>query len=315
MPELPTCCLMILNYNGKALLEECLPSALEAVAAFGRPCPVAVVDNRSTEGDLDYIRQNFPMVETILAAENDYLFSLNAAVAQRAEEVILILNNDMTFDPDFIAPLLKYFHRPDVFAVTGRVLTWDRQTVMTARSRLVRRRLWHSLKRTFDDLEPCYSFYAAGGAAAFRRSMFLELEGFDPLFRPAYYEEVDLSYRAWKRGWKVIYEPSSTMIHRRAATLGKQHSKLRLRRMILRNQILFNLKDPGTSWDLTGFLAVFPLRFLRALATGAWTDAGGMLESIPRMPRALARRLRGRSRYVVSDDALIQEIENGRVDV
>ena len=97
--------------------------------------------------------------------------------------------------------------------------------------------------------------------------MFLELGGFDPLFRPAYYEEVDLSYRAWKRGWKVIYEPSSEMIHRRAATLGKQHSKRQLRRLILRNQILFNYKDTGTWTDLLGFLAFLPLRFVRALIT------------------------------------------------
>ena len=199
---------MILNYNGKALLEECLPSALEAVAAFGRPCPVAVVDNRSTEGDLDYIRQNFPMVETILAAENDYLFSLNAAVAQRAEEVILILNNDMTFDPDFIAPLLKYFHRPDVFAVTGRVLTWDRQTVMTRAARgsygaacgtLSSGRSTTSSRVTRFTLPAAQPPFAARCSSSSKASI--------PCSAPAYYEEVDLSYRAWKRGWKVIYEP------------------------------------------------------------------------------------------------------------
>ena len=168
--------------------------------------------------------------------------------------MVIILNNDMTFDEGFIAPLLAYFDRPEIFAVTARVFDWDRETVITARSRLVLKKLWFSIHRTFDDPEPCFTFYAAGGAAAFRRSMFLDLEGFDPLFRPAYYEEVDLSYRAWRRGWKTIYEPASVMVHRRAATLGKQKSKDRWSKIICRNQVLFNLKNTGTPMQLLGFL-------------------------------------------------------------
>lgn len=311
--DLPSCCLMILNYNGRELLADCLPSALAAAGAFGRPCPVVVVDNRSSEGDVDFIHSHFPQVETVLAEKNDYLFSLNGAVAGRSEEVVIILNNDMTFDEGFIAPLLDHLRHPEVFAVSARVLDWDREAVITARSQLVRRRFWYSLKRTFDDSEPCYTLYAAGGAAAFRRAMFLELGGFDPLFRPAYYEEVDLSYRAWKRGWKVIYEPSSIMIHRRAATLGRQHSKMRLRRMILRNQVLFNLKDTGTALELAGFLALLPIRFLKALATGPQVTAMGILQSLPRLPRALSGRYRARGPGLITDSELIEEIDRGRI--
>ena len=311
--QLPSCCLMILNYNGQELLRECLPSALAAADAFEGPCPVVVVDNQSTEGDLEFLAKTFPEVEAVSAERNDYLFSLNAEVAKRSEDVVIILNNDMTFDEGFIAPLLRYFDRPEIFAVTARVFDWDRESVITARSRLVRKKLWYSLHRTFHEEEPCFTFYAAGGAAAFRRSMYLELGGFDPLFRPAYYEEVDLSYRAWKRGWKVIYEPASIMIHRRAATLGKQHSKERLQKMICRNQVLFNLKDTGTFLELAGFLALLPIRFLRARVSGDAVTAGGILQSLARLPQALGKRFLGRSRYVVSDLRLIHEIEHGEV--
>ncbi len=305
---------MILNYNGQELLEESVPSALAAAKALGVPCPVVVVDNQSTEADLEYLQQDFPEVEAVLAERNDYLFSLNAEVAKRSEEVVVILNNDMTFDEDFIAPLLKYFDRPEVFAVTARVFDWDRETVITARSRLVLKNLWSSLHRTFDDPKPCYTFYAAGGAAAFRRSMFLDLEGFDPLFRPAYYEEVDLSYRAWKRGWKVIYEPASVMIHRRAATLSKQGSKDRWAKIISRNQVLFNLKDTGSFAQLLGFLFLLPVRWLRAFLSGNRATADGIFMSLARLPQALIKRFRGRSQYVVSDLELIHEIEHGQIE-
>ena len=57
---LPSCCLMILNYNGQELLRECVPSALAAAEALGAPCPVVVVDNQSTEGDLEFLEKEFP---------------------------------------------------------------------------------------------------------------------------------------------------------------------------------------------------------------------------------------------------------------
>ncbi len=309
----PSCCLMILNYNGQELLAECLPSALVAAAALGRPCPVVVVDNRSPAGDYEFLRREYPMVEAVLAEANDYLFSLNPVVAARPEDVVVILNNDMTFDPGFIAPLLAHFVNPAVFAVTARVFDWDRTTVITARSRLVRGRFWYSLNRTFDDVEPCYTLYAAGGAAAFRRTAFVELGGFDPLFRPAYYEEVDLSYRAWTRGWTVVFEPASVMIHRRAATLGKQHGKDGLRRMILRNQVLFNVKDAGTWPELFVFLLLLPLRTLRAAIQGDRLTAGALLESLRRLPMALAGRLRERVGRHVSDREISATIDHGRV--
>jgi len=312
---------MILNYNGQDLLKECLPSALAAAEHFsqatgqasGQACPVVVLDNCSTEGDMEFLQKEFPQVEAILAESNDYLFSFNAVVARRSEDVVIILNNDMTFDEDFIAPLVGYFHQPEVFAVTARVFDWDRESVITARSRLVKRRLWASLNRTFHDTEPCYSFYAAGGAAAYRRSMFLEIGGFDPLFRPAYYEEVDLSYRAWKRGWTVIYEPASVMIHRRAATLGKQASKDRWRRIICRNQILFNFKDAGNGAEVAGFLLLLPVRWLRALQTGDRVTASSILASLGRLPQALWKRFTTRSGETKSDSWIMETIESGTV--
>ncbi len=310
----PSCCLMILNYNGQKLLADCLPSALEAASALGRPCPVVVVDNRSTEGDVAYLEENFPEVEVFVAQKNDYLFSLNDAVADRSEDIVVILNNDVVLDRGFIAPLLKHFARPEIFAASAKIFHADQGEVITARSFLVRRDGWYTFSRTFDDAAPCYSFYAAGGAAAFRRSMYMELEGFDTLFRPGYSEEVDLSYRAWRRGWKVVYEPGSRVEHLRSASFSKAFSKSKLRRIVYRNRILFNVKDCGSMGFVLRFLLRLPFSILRGLATGDRVLALGALESLPRLPLALLRRFRGRSLYRVSEQALIDEIQHGHYE-
>ena len=62
--------------------------------------------------------------------------------------------------------------------------------------------------------------FASGGSTMFRRRQFIELGGFDPIFAPFYYEDVELSFRAWKRGWSVHYEPASTIRHQFSSTIG-----------------------------------------------------------------------------------------------
>jgi GT2 family glycosyltransferase len=305
---------MILNYNGQRLLKDCLRSALEATSELALPCPVVVVDNCSTEGDEAFIRSHFPGVEIFHASRNDFLFSYNEAIASRQEDVVIILNNDMVFDRGFIAPLLRHFQREDVFASSAQIFHADCKTVITARSHLVRRDGWYTIERTFDDREPRFCYYAAGGACALRRSMFLELEGFDTLFRPGYSEEVDLSYRAWRRGWRIIYEPASKVTHLRSASFAKRYSKDTLQRIIYRNRILFNVKNCGDGRFLLRYLARLVPQIFRGLLIGNRNLALAAISSLPRLPLALIRRRRGRGSYVFDENAVIEEIDHGRLD-
>ena len=118
-------CLAILNYNGRQHLEHLLPTAVAAAKKSPVACTVLVLDNRSTEPDLDWVRQNFPSVRTVVAPENDFLFSYNWLLAQLPDEVVVILNNDLRLDENFLAPLRRQCHAPDVFAVSASSFDWD----------------------------------------------------------------------------------------------------------------------------------------------------------------------------------------------
>src|SRR5437899_12338723 len=87
-------CLLVLNYNGIAHLDDCLSSALRAARVHGR-CTVVCVDNRSTDDSRDYVRRRFPEVDVVETAKNDFLFSLNAVIEVRTEEIAIVVNNDM----------------------------------------------------------------------------------------------------------------------------------------------------------------------------------------------------------------------------
>ena len=107
-------CLAILNYNGKKHLEHLLPTACAAAKNFSGTCAVVVLDNQSTDDDTASIEREFPSVQVIVAPKNNFLFSYNWLARKRTEDVLVLLNNDLKVDRDFIAPLIKHFESPDV---------------------------------------------------------------------------------------------------------------------------------------------------------------------------------------------------------
>lgn len=288
----PSACILVLNYNGKLHLQECLASALVAARRYGGECAVVCVDNRSTDGSRQYVQETFPEVEVVETPANDFLFSLNAVVDERGEEIAIIVNNDMRFDADFVTPLVAHFETPDVFAVGAAILDWSGSTD-TVGPRCARvHQCWFYKWWSYDRQLPALTLEACGGAAAYRRRMFVELGGFDPLYRPGYYEDLDLSYRGWARGWTVIYEPRSRAYHRESVSMLARYGDAGKARLLYRNHLLFTLKNIGGPGFLLGFLLLLPLRALRPALRGDLVPLGGLLRALPALPAALGRRFR-----------------------
>ena len=122
-----TVCLAILNYNGRRHLEHLLPTAIIAAKNYAGNCSSLVLDNQSTDPDVEWIRREFPSVQVMVAPKNDFLFSYNWLVENRGEDIIVFLNNDLKLHPGFLMPLLRHWNcrmsfplRPLVMTGTGR---------------------------------------------------------------------------------------------------------------------------------------------------------------------------------------------------
>ncbi len=231
--------LAILNFEGIAHLEQLLPTAMEAVRIYGAPCPVIVLDNQSQTGDVEWIRAHYPEVEVIVAVKNDYLFSYNDLLQQRQEEIIVLLNNDLRLDSNFIRPLVQHFERSDVFAVTALSYDWLGAQVTSgpASFRLHHGWFYTEFDRSCDQAQE--TLFPTGGYAAVDRDKFLKLGGFDRLYFPAYGEDLDLGYQARKRRWVTIYEPQSKVWHRENGSMTSERAK----HLILVSQFLFQWKN------------------------------------------------------------------------
>nr|WP_320133653.1 glycosyltransferase family 2 protein [uncultured Holophaga sp.] len=236
------------NYNGAGLLQENLPSVLEALRAWGGSWELIVVDDASTDGSVELLRQVFPEVRVVVNECNlGFPGTCNRGFSLAEAPIVLCINTDVRVDPEAIAPLLAPFEDGDVFAVVPNVLVEREginQGVLTSgfRKGFVKARFWKlgnpSARREI--------IYAVGACVAYRADRLRVLGGYSELYAPYLFEDFDLSYRAWKRGWSSVYEPASTVHHFSNGTLSRE--KKRKRRIIyFRNRFIFhwsNLTDP-----------------------------------------------------------------------
>jgi GT2 family glycosyltransferase/glycosyltransferase involved in cell wall biosynthesis len=282
--------IIILNWNGKSLLAEGIPSVLEAVRADGRPHEIIVVDNGSTDGSAGYLREQFPQVRLVLLPENlGFAEGNNAGVRAARHDVVILLNNDMVVDAGFIGPLLDGFG-PETFAVSSQIHLQDpaARREETGKTTAVFRRglIDYSHSGIEGPLTRYYypAFWAGGGSSAFHRRRFLLLGGFSSIYSPAYVEDADLSYQAWKAGWEVLFAPGSVVYHKHRATSARVFSQRGVQCLTQRNQLFFIWKNIR-SWRMLlshcFFLPWNCYRFARDHGLGSWKCLVGAVAHFP----------------------------------
>ena len=184
---------------------------------------VIVIDNQSTDDSLAWLSTHFPAVKILRAPRNRYLYSLNWAAGELTHDWLLLLNNDVYMTQDCLDPLFELLLRyPQAFAVSPQFLRPDKVTVDSARRV---GEFWRGQLRHTNDTSPAGpapTLFATGGAYLVRKAEFQAYGGFDELYYPAYWEDVDLSYRAWKRGRPSLYQPASVMYHYGSASMNAE---------------------------------------------------------------------------------------------
>src|SRR5216684_729521 len=238
---------VIPNWNGRGLLAIYLPSVVEALS--GNPDnEIIVVENASTDGSAEFLREHFPSVKVLVLDRNlGFGGGSNAGFHAARNDIVVLLNSDMRVQPDFLEPLLQPFNDEKVFGVACQIYFTDTSKVREETG--LTQGWWengglrvrHRDDPAIADAYPC--FYGGGGSCAFDRRKFLELGGFDELLRPFYLEDTDLGFQAWKRGWKVLYQPRSVVYHEHRGTIGKRFTEAQIRAVLNKNFILFAWKN------------------------------------------------------------------------
>ncbi len=298
-PNTASATVVIPNWNGRDLLEKYMPPLLAAMA--GHPDnEILVVDNGSEDDSVAFLREHFPQVNVVPLPHNlGFGGGSNIGFEKAKNDIVVLLNSDMRVDAGFLQPLLNGFTDEKVFAVSCQIFFSDPQKLREETGLTEgwwdNGRLWvgHRIDDKVKQLFPC--FYGGGGSCAFDRRKFLELGAFDELLRPFYYEDTDIGYMAWKRGWKCLYQPASMVFHEHRGTIGKKFERTYIESVVRKNALLWVWKNIHDPRRLVGhFLFAAGNAILSALSGNR--ERGPFLRDLWNAAKQLPGTVRSRSR-------------------
>ncbi len=305
----PEITLIITNWNGSRLLRECLPTVLEAVRFDHHHFyEVMVIDDCSNDNSLKILADEFPEVRTEQTPQNlGFQEANNYAVKLAESKIVMPMNNDIKLDPKALHYLAQHFDNKDTFAVSGKIFAFDQTTFLYGnRGGYFQKGHFHLYEKPPED--DSQTLFACGGAFMVNRQKYLDLGGFDSMYHPLYYEEIDLSYRALKRGWEVHYEPQSIAYHKVQATITRQEKLRRISLISARNNYLFiwkNILDRPMTLTFLVYIPLFLLRDLFRLKSRFWI---AFYMALKRLPKALKGRSIEQSGVLYSDREILSRI-------
>ena len=303
----PDVSIVIPSWNGRHLLERFLPSVLGAATEYRRSsraaCEIIIVDDASTDETIDWLEKVFESEVNWLRRQRNGGFAVACNNGFRAARypLLLLLNNDVEIEAGFIQPLVEHFSDPGVFAATGKVFELDTRVFCNGGKVGRFRHGYWSMYANYDirgeegaallQSRQLLSVTAIGGFSMFDRIKLMSLGGFDELMSPYHWEDIDLSYRGWKRGWEVRYEPRAVGYHNASSTIGAHYRKRAVELVAVRNRLIFHWKNvhSWTMWIshlwMTLFLLLFSVFKLDFLYYRAFWQALGVMGGIRRKRR------------------------------
>jgi N-acetylglucosaminyl-diphospho-decaprenol L-rhamnosyltransferase len=285
--------ILVLNYNGRGLLADCLPSIVAAARSSPVPCRITIVDNGSNDGSRELLATDWPDIDFV-SETNRGLASFNRVLVRRDEPVVLLLNNDIKLAAGAVGPLLKVFEtHPDALFSAPLCWSFDGRTYEGMRTRVrTRFGLVQGMCRVpgFEQFLNQPDLTAASGPVlAVDRRKFLAVGGYDPIFFPGRIEDLDLGFRGWMAGYRGYFVPASVAYHLGFGTFEPQLGRGRCEQLASRNTLIFMWKNTS-GIRLLHHLAWLPIRFALALARGRLNFVSGLLAALSRVGRVLAAR-------------------------
>ena len=295
-PCRPECTIVVVSWHGRNLLARSLPPLHEAVRHHGGNHEILVaLDHAGIDGTREWLAAGFPDVK-VLRADRDLDFgkAVRWAIEAATRDIVVLVNSDTLVERDFLAGLLAPFDDPAVFGVASRVVAShgaDPETGRT-RTRLAGADIVWS-HEPFAQSEAAHPVsWLHRGAVAIDRRKYRWLKGFDALFDPFYFEDADLSHRAWKAGWACVVAPSSRVAHDHERRREPADSAF-LEAIALRNAHTFFWKNIDDVPMLVAHcLAAVRGRLRRARAgVGAKVELTSYFAALDRLPVILRRKL------------------------
>lgn len=319
---------VIPNYNGEEILKKNLPKVIESAALYAKDTlhavEIIVVDDCSKDRSVEVITKifssvSYPFFSTSMirsTVNKGFSSTVNKGAGVATGEVLILLNTDVYPEKnhDFFSNALRSFDDPKIFAVgfmdksidSGKITLRGRGVGKWKRGFLLHRR---------GEVNTQNTLWVSGGSSAFRRSIWKELGGMNEMYNPFYWEDIDLSYRALKRGYKIIFEPKSVVVHEHdKGSIKKSRKPFAIQTISYRNQIFFvwlNATDPML---LISHVLWLPYHIINTVVKGDVAFSLGLFQAISQLPRVIKLRRNQHRGIKIEDKAVVAPFQGERVE-
>lgn len=286
---------VIPNYNGFELFKNNLPSVVEAVSSY--EYEIIIVDDFSDQRQFEQLEEYINKLSNkkIKLFRNNknlgFASTMNRGIAKCQTDFVVFLNSDVLPSKDFLkAPIDNLVLNSNLFGV-GLM-----DESVEGEKTIMRGRGLASWKRGFlihrrGEVDKQDTFWISGGSSIIRRKLFEDLGGFDELYNPFYWEDIDLSYRARKAGYEIMFERSSIVRHFHSeGAIKKHYAKSKIKTIAYRNQFIFIWKNIEDTNLLVSHLLWLPYHLIHAMINFDTQLIIGFVIAVTKLPDIINKR-------------------------
>lgn len=299
---------ILVNYNGLKHLEYCIPALLLSTDVSFE---IVVVDNSSTDGSTSWISQTYPDIRLIELDDNmGFGYANQKGIEAARSEFVALLNTDTEVTPSWLSALLKTMkNAPDIAATCAELRLRAQPEIINARGGGMTwigigydKKLGHPASG--EQSNACSdTLFPTAAAMLMRRSAYDDVGGFDPDFF-MYHEDVDLGWRFWLGGYRVLYCPQSLVYHQFGGTTSTSQSAEFSFKLGLRHCVRSLIKN----YSLPYVVTVVPLFFLTLLLRGQTHKWGHIIRwNLRHWKSTMAARSAIQKTRKITDRAIFQK--------
>jgi GT2 family glycosyltransferase len=290
--------IIIPNFNGLELLKKYFPAVIDAWnESKNQIGEVIVVDNGSTDGSVDYLEKTFSQVKIIKNKKNlGFSKAINAGAKIAKGEFLCLLNTDVKPEKDFLVRVLSQFEDSYVFAISFNERNFPPSGGFFEKGFVVHQPIKTAVT--------CHTFWVSGGSGVFRKKIWDFLGGFDEInFSPYYWEDIDLSYRAMKVGYRLLWSHKGVVYHEHESSTKKVPAWYRTY-IQERNYLLFHWKNLTSATLLQKHLVALTKKIV---------NHPGFLKpffgAVIKLPTLIRERRKTKKLEKVSDEAIFAQFK------
>lgn len=306
---------IIPNYNGSKMIKKNLPVVISATDYFtkktGSKVEIIIVDDYSSDESIEVIndmRNRFTDIDIKLYINKKNLgFSstVNAGVNLSVGEIILLLNTDVVPKKDFLIPLIVNFKNNKVFGVGCMDESFEGKNVIL-RGRGLGKWRRGFLEHRKGDITAKDTLWVSGGSSAYRKNVWDALGGLYQIYNPFYWEDIDISYRALKAGYSLIFERNSAVYHYHDSGVIKTNfTEFEIKVNSYKNQFIFSWINISDKYLLLEHLVWIPYHIIKSVINCDLAFVLGLFKAVYKIHDVFYYRGKTQKLVKISDSNVI----------